>query len=112
MQEVDDLNVLYVAFTRPKEQLFVFCPDPSDVKSRREHDRRYPTLLYNFVNEKGYDGGDAEFCHPDAADEEKPKKQEAVQRLSYADWTERVLIESSSETALTPLQADKIRFGT
>ena len=110
MQEVDDLNVLYVAFTRPKEQLFVFCPDPSDVKSRREHDRRYPTLLYNFVNEKGYDGGDAQYCHPAGGDAE-PKRQQRVERLSHADWTSRVLIASPSEKAVTALQEEKIRFG-
>lgn len=112
LAEVDELNVLYVAFTRPKEQLFVFCPDPSDVKSKREHDRRYPTLLQRFVDEKGYDGGDALFCHPPAKKKKDKRSYATVSRLSFADWTSRVAIASPSEKAISPLQESRIRFGT
>ncbi|MBR4505362.1 MAG: UvrD-helicase domain-containing protein [Bacteroidales bacterium] len=119
MSEVDSLNMLYVALTRATEQLYLFCPDPTDIKTKSQKelderlaaDRRYPAMLYRFVNEKGYDCGDELFVHPVDEEEERPKKQTTVRRLSYADWTERVLIASPSEGALTPLQAEKIRFG-
>ncbi len=113
MNEVDELNMLYVALTRPTEQLYIFCPDPSDIKNPKARDLRYPTLLYNFVNAKGYESGDALFVHQEKGGgaEEKPKRQEHVRKLSYTDWTDRVLIASPSEDALTPLQESKIRFG-
>lgn len=111
LKEIDEFNVLYVAFTRPKEQLYIFCPDPSDFNTLRADDHRNPTLLYRFVNEKGYDSGDDDFQHVVDEDEKPPKRQERVQRLSFADWAERVLIASPSEKSITPLQEEKIRFG-
>lgn len=114
MNEVDELNMLYVALTRPTEQLYLFCPDPGDIQNPKPRDLRYPTLLYRFVNAKGYDPGDAVFVHLEKEDDggEAPKRQENVRRLSYADWADRVLIASPSEQSLTPLQESKIRFGT
>jgi ATP-dependent exoDNAse (exonuclease V) beta subunit len=112
LSEVDDLNVLYVAFTRPKEQLFVFCPDPTDAKSRREHDRRYPTMLHRFVEEVGYDGGAAEFDHPAVVKKASRRQTAAIERLTFADWTSMVAIASPAEKAIEPLVESKRRFGT
>lgn len=118
LNQIDELNVLYVALTRPMEQLFLFCPDPTDIKkSKKEiekiiaNDRRPPALLYRFVNSKDYDRGDDNFQHVVDEDEKKAKKQNHVRQLSFNDWTKRVLIASPSEKAITPLQESKIRFG-
>lgn len=112
LSDVDELNVLYVAFTRAKEQLFVFSPDPTDVKTRRDHDRRYPTLLHRFVEEKGFDGGDMQFRHPAGAGRRARRPQDEVERLTFADWTSRVAIASPSEKAISPLVESRMRFGT
>lgn len=112
LSEVDDLNVLYVALTRPREQLYVFCPDPHDIKSRRERDLRYPSLLRAFVDAVEYDVGDPECRALPLSESELGKTEVAVGRLSFDDWTSRVHIASPSEKAITRLQEDKIRFGS
>ena len=109
MAEVDELNIMYVAFTRAKEQLYIFCPDPADIKNPPEHDRRYPTLLASFAPQ-GCQRGDRE-CRRTGSGESKGKQVESIARLSFADWSEHVSIASPSEQALTPLLEDRRRFG-
>lgn len=109
MSEVDDLNILYVAFTRPKEQLYVFCPDPSDIKKRRSRDLRYPSLLYSFAPE-GVSEGDPDF-HSVGSGTTRKKAVVGVDRLSFSDWTTKVRIASPAEKAATALLERKIRFG-
>ena len=109
MAEVDELNIMYVAFTRAKEQLYIFCPDPADIKTPPEHDRRYPTLLASFAPQ-GCQRGDKECRHTDKGDASE-KQVESLARLSFADWSEHVSIASPSEQALTSLMEDRRRFG-
>ena len=109
MAEVDELNIMYVAFTRAKEQLYIFCPDPADIKNPPEHDRRYPTLLASFAPQ-GCQRGDTD-CRHTGSTEIKGKQVEGLARLSFADWSNHVSIASPSEQALTPLLEDRRRFG-
>ena len=109
MAEVDELNIMYVAFTRAKEQLYIFCPDPADIKNPPEHDRRYPTLLAAFAPQ-GCQRGDKD-CRRTGSGETKGKQVEKLALLSFADWSEHVSIASPSEQALTPLLEDSRRFG-
>ena len=111
LNDVDELNALYVALTRPKEQLFIFCPDPADRSTAKAHDRSFPTLLSLFVDNRGYDRGDEDFRHLEDEDDKAPKPQRRITHISHPDWTGRVLIASPSEKAITPLQEGKIRFG-
>lgn len=108
--EVDDLNILYVALTRPREQLYVFCPDAHDIKKPRERDLRYPALLRAFADAVDYDGGD-EDTRTSAARNRDGKEPVRLERLSFADWTSKVHVASPSENAVTQLQEDKVRFG-
>lgn len=109
MNEVDELNIMYVAFTRAKEQLYIFCPDPADIKKPIEHDRRYPTLLKAFAP-NGYCVGDSSFCHIVKKSTEH-KTVETVHQLSFSDWSERVSIASPQEKSIVPLLEDRRRFG-
>ena len=109
MDEVDQLNTMYVAFTRARQQMYIFCPDIGDVKNPPEHDRRAPTLLKAFAPE-GYRSGDSTMKK--VADKEKEgKKVVTLTQLSFADWSQRVSIASPSEKALTSLLEDRRRFG-
>ena len=110
LSEVDDLNVLYVALTRPQEQLYVFCPDPKDIKTPRDRDLRYPSLLRAFADAVGYDAGDPGF-HCARTTKEGKKQAVGVESLSFGDWTGKVMVASPSEKAVVSLAEEKIRFG-
>ncbi len=105
---VDDLNILYVAFTRPQEQLFVVAPQPKLGGTTVS----YASLLYEYTK------GDADYGDPDFSHVEEEKKREEkeleevfIRRLSYIDWTDKVKTVSQSEKALTPLMEERVRFG-
>lgn len=106
LNSVDDLNVLYVALTRPREQLYIVG------KSKKG----YSVLLEEYLKDSLVDGcadfGDAQWCKPLANKRSGMQKQVmALRRLSFADWTSKVSIASPSEKAVTPLLEDKVRFG-
>ena len=101
---VDDLNILYVAFTRPKEQLFVVCNTPS-AKSTVQN---YARWLHDYSAQRT-DYGDPDFQH--RAKPVQHADTEPVARISFGDWTSKVCIASPAEHAMTPLMEEKIRFG-
>lgn len=107
--EVDKLNLLYVALTRPQEQLFVICPEPSSSSTSTEVN--YPRLLKSFVDECHPASGDTKFHH---VDRRRPAvaERESVERLSYGDWSTKVMVASPGERNLDALQEEKVRFGT
>ena len=109
LDEVDRLNVLYVALTRPQEQLFVVCPTPSATTTSTEVS--YPRLLKAFMDECHPDLGDAGFCHAGKA-RAATAEREAIGRLSYDDWSTKVVVASPNERCLDALQEEKVRFGT
>ena len=111
LSEVDDLNILYVAMTRPREQLYLVCPDPSEIRNRPENDLRYPSLLYDFVNECHPDLGDADMRPLGDARKKATKQVASVDRLSYGAWNSKVSVAPLNEKSLTPLMEQKIRFG-
>ena len=107
LNSVDDLNVLYVALTRPREQLYIIC---------HQSKSGYPAMLAEYLKDSLADGradfGDADWRKPMADRPSGGQKQVVpLRRLSYADWTSKVSIASPSERALTPLLEDKVRFG-
>ena len=120
---VDDLNVLYVALTRPEEQLYIICQNGSGgypamigqyFATPREEDCR-PHLL-STDPEGRIHIGKADWCKDDNT--KKPPKKEKkksvvpLRRLTFADWSTRVSIASPSEKAATSLLEDRQRFGT
>ena len=69
----------------------------------------YAQWLLEYAGERR-DFGDAEFCH---VEEHRTEGLEGVnvRRLSYADWTEKVMIASAAEKAVTPMLEESVRFG-
>jgi ATP-dependent exoDNAse (exonuclease V) beta subunit len=103
---VDDLNILYVAFTRPKEQLFVVAQQPQEGSVAVG----YPSMLFEYTKGDA-DYGDPAFCHKEEKGEESTIQDVLISRLSYIDWTDKVKIASQSEKAVVPLMEERVRFG-
>lgn len=105
---VDDLNILYVAFTRPQEQLFVVCPDP-----KMEGDTMsYARMLREYMDGRtGF--GDSDFHHMEKRIEveQKAPREEWLKAVPGTDWVGRVAFASSTEKAMTPLLEERVRFG-
>ena len=110
LRDADELNILYVALTRPEEQLFLVCKNGNS---------GYPLWLKEYFGQRiDAEGrahlGDAGFCKlpakPGDADEEK-KTVVGLHRVSFPDWTTRVSIASPSERAAAQLLDDRVRFG-
>ena len=110
LDEVDQLNVLYVALTRPQEQLFVFCPTPSDKSSSTEVS--YPRLLKAFVDKEGMEGGVDDFRHEERTQGGGGRQRNEVRSVAFAQWSEKVAVASPEEHLLDALQEEKKRFGT
>ncbi len=112
MDEVDRINMLYVAFTRPVEQLFVICPTPSE-KSKGEG-INFPRLIKQFMDTQQPDTGDAGFRHVAKSEvdgEGDGPVSVALQGLSFPTWKGRVKVASKSEKVLDARVEEKIRFG-
>jgi ATP-dependent exoDNAse (exonuclease V) beta subunit len=104
---VDDLNILYVAFTRPQEQLFVVASQPKEGSVAVN----YSSLLFDYTKGDA-DYGDVDFRHETTEKKERENVEEVyVNRLSYIDWTDKVKIASQAEKSLTPLMEERVRFG-
>lgn len=110
MNRVDDLNVLYVAFTRPREQLFVVA---------QQGNSGYPAMLAEYLSDR-LDGQGR--CHFGDTTWRKPaspavgggggrKRVVTLERLSFAEWSSRVTVASPAEKSIVPLLEDKVRFG-
>lgn len=109
LEEVDLLNVLYVALTRPREQLFIVCPTPAknskDILS-------YPRIVKEFMDSEAPDLGDVDFHHSELNAEGQGGREEvSLDRLSFAEWSTKVQVASPAEHALSPLQEESVRLG-
>lgn len=115
LSDMDRINVLYVAMTRPEEKLFVFCDDVQ----HSDDSTGNIALLRDFVhNDKEttrvgdtlFVVGDDAPCRPkvDAAD---AKATIAVSSIRYPEWEDRVSIARQSAALLSPFDEDNRRYG-
>ena len=110
--EVDQLNVLYVAMTRPREQLYIVCPTS---KEGSKDDLNYALMIKDFLDSQHPDMGDPDMQRVEEEkqdDDEVPPVPVALQRLSFAETRGKVNVVSPAERALSPLQEASVRFGT
>ena len=108
LDEVDQLNVLYVALTRPQEQLFVICPTPPKMS---KDELSYPRLIKEFMDSEHPALGDVDFRHAGRKAVGRDRTEVALHRLSFAEWTTKVQVASPAERALSPLQEESVRLG-
>ena len=105
---LDQLNVLYVAMTRPKEKLVVLMKDKHNPKGIWGYKKSYPDiadLFYDYLqqnqlweNEKGtYIFGDSDARNPDnKARELVAKQEETTVAYDKGNWKENISIRFSS----------------
>lgn len=106
---VDDLNILYVAFTRPEEQLYVVCQEPEE----KGEALTYARMLKEYLEGRS-DFGDKDFprVEKEKGDEgQELSKEVYVSRIDSGNWMERLNIASRTEKAMTPLLEERVRFG-
>lgn len=113
MQEVDNLNVLYVALTRPEEKLIVLAEDTKSTG--------YASMLHNFVADDTLCRSTDNAIYTIGDDFEKPQtdnqpdsdisKQLHIEGVSFPQWEKRVRIASQNDALLSSLQSDSRRFG-
>ncbi len=122
LDRVDELNVLYVALTRPEEQLYVIYqkgnlgipPILEQYFAGLSEDSVSPHRLVREPEGRVHIGK-ADWCKADCSKKPRPKKGKTVvplRQLSFADWSSRVSIASPSEQAAVSLLEDRQRFGT
>jgi len=119
--EMDRINILYVAMTRPEEKLFVFCEDAKSSDNTTNN----IALLREFVEndskiEQGPDTGTPDMCTyhigEDMAKEKSDSKKPSpdaihISSILYPPWESRVSIAQQSEAFLSPLDEDNRRYG-
>ena len=113
--DMDRINVLYVALTRPREKLLVYCQAP-----KKSGSNDYASLLQDYLATRT----DArEICtQVYALGDDAPKQQTTgnasaslnieLQTLSYPDWTPRIAIADQSSALFGELDETAKRRGT
>lgn len=115
LSDMDRINVLYVAMTRPEQKLFVFCEDVQ----KTDDSTGNIALLRDFVNTDAETTkvGDSLFTvgddTPCLSTESKgdAKATIAVSSILYPEWEDRVSIARQSAALLSPFDADNRRYG-
>lgn len=112
MGEFDELNTLYVALTRPREQLFVYYQVPTDPEKARH---RPCGLLAGYVgSEEGMSKcGDPDYVH-EAKDKAKDGEEVKVvtpERVSFGSWADKIKVSSKLEETLGDHENERVRFG-
>ena len=115
--EMDNVNVLYVALTRPKEKLFVFC-EPRSSSGTTD----YISLLQDFAqgNMEPHPQEDTLFY---TLGENTPRKSSSngdttpnntivsLERASYPNWAPRIAIATQQSALLNAYQQERIQHG-
>ena len=115
--DMDRVNLLYVALTRPKEKLLVYC-QVNQTKKKSERPT-YPNLLQDYLSTRSdmqeirpqvYALGNDE--HKKTTFEEPPATRNTqLTTLSYPDWTPRIAIADQSSELFGELDDTAKRRG-
>ena len=116
LSEMDRINLLYVALTRPEEKLLVFCQDKQSKEGRDDI-----SLLRNFValdsqcrtaDNQLFEVGDDSAKASQQTDDAKPSGSVlTLTGVSFPQWENRVSIAMRHESLLSPIEDDSRRYG-
>lgn len=111
-QELDSLNILYVAFTRAERTLVAFFDKPTDAKICKP-------MVEAMENMEGWDEANRSFTSGHIPNLDK-ERQDAIKDpsehstplhlrpIQAADWRERAIVSSSSDVVLPQLERGKL----
>lgn len=111
-QAMDDLNVLYVALTRPQEKLMLYCQEPAASDTTG-----YAALLRDYLRSKGESlpagGSWSSGRDHDRVGRDKSSGDTSVplQALSYPGWAGRIRIAENSAAAMGQFAEEAVRRG-
>lgn len=114
--EMDEVNVLYVALTRPKEKLMIYCQAPP-----KEPSKSYISMLnsYALQSESCEAGRDGTFCWGTNTSKHKEESRKAedkplnkkIDKVAYPGWTNRIAIAEQSAEIFGEFDASSKRRG-
>ncbi|MBP5190504.1 MAG: UvrD-helicase domain-containing protein [Bacteroidales bacterium] len=114
--EIDRVNLLYVAMTRPEEKLFVCCDDTTSADS-------FAPMLRSFVksDNESTEIDDVNYVVGNDFDNPRwaaPKKATAeccrtidIDSVSFPQWENRISIAAQNDALLSIIDADNRRYG-
>ena len=113
-QEMDRVNVLYVALTRPKDKLMIYCQQPD-----KESSTQYVSLLHDFMAQRT----DTQEIRPNVmglgqnanrqSKEEPSAANETVtlDEVAFPRWDDRIAIAEQSSKVFGECDEESIRRG-
>lgn len=112
--EMDDLNVLYVALTRPKEKLLIFCEN-----APKKVGIDYISLLNDYAQQhlSPIDGTTGLFYAGENSNKKAsdPKAEkfacQSLERVSFPDWADKIRIANQGSQALDKELQEHILHG-
>lgn len=111
--DMDNVNVLYVALTRPQEKLMIYCQHPG-----KESSKRFESLLNDYMKERA----DKQEVRPGVyalgqntphTAKEKPTTTETIQMggITFPDWSDRIAIAEQSAKTFGEFDEESVRRG-
>lgn len=120
MSDMDRINVLYVALTRPKEKLMIYCQLPQK-KSKKEEDAKtdFASLLYDYCQQR--DDRQEIRDHVVAFGENSPYIEQEKRNngstnietntIAFPNWTDRIAIAEQSAKIFGTMDETSIKRG-
>ena len=119
--DMDYVNMLYVALTRPKEKLLVYCEEPG----KSEDSVTYPALLNDYLELSGVESYEVREGVKGIGDNsEKPEKKRreeeeqisereshVIDTLAFPGWEGRIRIANQSDKVFGLADSEAIRRG-
>lgn len=119
-QEIDDLNVLYVALTRPKDKLMVYCQNPA-----KDNVSSYAALLRDYLKELPAELTDGRWSTGDDSAKEKkaeekkdnmikeiPEAAVPLRSITFPTWMGRIAIAQQAEEKGKTTDSAAARWGS
>ena len=119
LEEMDRINNLYVALTRPEQKLLLFCENRKKWNDSNDD----ITLIHTFATTDSEFRQSSDNTYSIGTDFEKPQavRSEAdtdasaseieINRIAYPAWQDRISIAAQNQALLSTLQTDSRRYG-
>lgn len=117
MKEMDRVNLLYVALTRPREKLYVLCEDCKG----EGVDNRALLKQYALRQQSGFRAVDGQLFAlgdelpnpqaPQSASDKQLQSAPPIRNIVFPAWEKRVVVAPQNAHSLSPYEVDNRRWG-